>query len=131
MTLPTLSGGAYADAQLVVDSRTGVFAHWNHAEQNSCEKRGAEREQNYRGVDGNLVQPRQIRWSYRNQHSNRAIGETQAEDAAEQSERDAFYQQGSSDIEPTRAQRRANSEFVLSSFGANQQKIRDVGAGDQ
>jgi hypothetical protein len=42
MALAALARGASAAAQLVLDSRTGIFDHRNHAEQNSCEERGTE-----------------------------------------------------------------------------------------
>ena len=43
----------------------------------------------------------------------------------------AFHQQLARDVAPSRAERRADREFMLAAFHANQQKVGDVGAGYQ
>ena len=75
MPLPALARGASAAAQRAGDSRTGILDRGNHPEQKPRHQRGRECEQDHRGIDGNFIQPRQMRRSHSDQYSNRAIGE--------------------------------------------------------
>ena len=57
--------------------------------------------------------------------------ENEAEKAAGQREREAFGQQLADDLETAGAERGASREFALSHRSAHQQKIGDVGAGNE
>ena len=77
------------------------------------------------------METRQIRRTDRNEKAQTRRSDSDSEDAADQSEQHAFEEQFARDAAASGAQCRANGEFELASFGANQQQIGNVDAGDQ
>ena len=65
------------------------------------------------------------------QGANAGVAEDEAEDAAGQREDDAFGQQLTDDARAARAHGGANGEFTLAAGCAHEQKVGDVGAGDE
>ncbi len=64
-------------------------------------------------------------------HADSPVGQGQSERAAGEAEQRALQQQLAGDAPPSGAQRGANRELLLTSIGADEEQIRDVGAGDQ
>src|SRR4029077_18414719 len=74
---------------------------------------------------------RKSRGRHRDEDSQGRIGESQAENAAEQPEDYAFEEQPSRDSFPTGSERGANGKFLTAAFHAYENQVGDIGTGDQ
>ena len=83
------------------------------------------------GIDSDFGQTRQRRGTFGDQDSNGGVRQPQAQNAAEDSQGQAFDQHFARDSPPAGAERGPDRQFLLAAFGAHQQQIRDVRAGDQ
>ena len=111
--------------------RSRVLENRDRAEQQARDNRHGEGEQQHGEIDRDVVEPRQVAWRKRDQRAHGGRRETQARGTAHQAEDDAFGEQLVGDASATGAERRAHRQLLLTSFGAHQQQVRHIRAGDQ
>src|ERR1700732_2070208 len=82
-------------------------------------------------IQQNLTYARQIRRANGQQQTHAGISERSAEDSAHQPQHHAFNEESSDHSSPTRAERGAHGQFLLSRLDPHQQQIRHVSARDE
>ena len=82
-------------------------------------------------VEGDLVEPWNVARADRGQRPLQDERETDAQDAAADGEQHALGQELPDKTPPPRAERGADRELALTPGAAGQEKVRDVGSGDE
>ena len=131
MPLAAAAGAASAPPQCRPDLRSAMPEDGDDAEQESGPNRDDQRESDDRGIDRDVAEPWQRRRPDQHEEPQRGEGEPKPQDAARERQDEAFDETLARDAAPAGAQRGANRELVLTSFGADQQQIGHVGARDQ
>ncbi len=105
--------------------------HRQQPEEQSGQQRDAEREEQDQRVDADFCGARQPVGRVGDERADAGIGQAEADDAAGERERQALRQELPRDSARARAERGMNRQFLLPRFGAHQEQVGDVGAGDE
>ena len=100
-------------------------------EEKSGRERQQRREQQHAPVDGDLVHPWNVARADRGQGPLQHEGEADAQDAAADGEQHALRQELPGKTPRPRAERGADGELALTPGAARQEKVGDVGSGDE
>ena len=101
------------------------------AEQDAGDEGRGEGEGDNPPVDADILRPRNSDRQLSQQRLRQRRRQQQAGDAAQQRQQHAFEDQLSQQSPRARAHRSADGKFATPAFGARQQQVGDVGAGDQ
>ena len=82
-------------------------------------------------MNGDLLEPRQVARADRDEQLEPAVGEHQAERAADRADHEALDEQLSRDARRHGAERRAHGELLPPRIGPHEHEVRDVGARDE
>jgi len=115
----------------VVKRAPPYFKDWHGPKKQTGEQRNQQREKQNWPVNSDFVDAWQARRRDTDQHAKRSVGQGQAQSAAEQSQDYALQQQLAGDASPAGAQSSAQRQLLPSSFHPDEQKVRDICAGNQ
>ncbi len=73
MALAARTGGTATHAQRRGKLGARVFESWNQSKQQTRKERRGQREQHDRGVDGDLLESRQVSWFHKAQQTESAV----------------------------------------------------------
>jgi hypothetical protein len=97
-----------------------------------ADKEGSDqREEEYGQIDADFVKARQSGGSDGDQDAQRAECEGKGDGSAGDSEDEAFGEQAGSDFASPGAKRGTDGDLLPAAFGANEEEVGDVGAGDK
>src|ERR1700728_3089401 len=113
------------------NANTGIPKRRHRAEQETCHNRDAYGEEQDEPIDADVIEPGQIARRQSDHDPQGTISKEQAERAADHRQNEAFKQQTAGDASGATAQRRPNSQLLLSPFNSDQKKAGHVCAGDQ
>ncbi len=108
-----------------------VLEHRDRAEQQRRCERGDKRKCEHRGIDGNLLQPRQISRGKGEQNLDSDACQPPTEHAACSAQSQALHEQLPRDSVGSGAERGAHRELLSPCVGPYEHEVRDVGARDE
>ena len=117
------NAGAEANARVLEDR--------NGSEEDAGENGDGESKEEGKAVDADFVDARDAGRGDGYEDAQSGKGKAQADEAAEQTENEAFEEEFAGDAVGTGAKCRADGEFLTAAFDADEEQVGDVGAGDK
>ena len=131
VALAALRECAAAFAQAARGFYAGIFEDGNCADEHAGEKGQSEGEEQHGNVDADFMNAGQAGGCGGDEGAQSARGKAEADEAADDSDNQAFKKQFTGSSPPGCSEGGANGEFLTAAFHADEKKIGDVGAGDE
>ena len=125
--LAAASAGFERAVEVDADRRQGG----GEAEEDAGGYRNQECKGEHGAVDADFLEARDVARVHAADDEEAGLGHQQAENAAEDSDQDAFGEELADEAGPAGAEGGADGDFFLASGGAGEQEVGDVGAGDE
>ncbi len=131
MLLAALAIGAAALADAGAETHARVFKNGNGAEKDAGENGDGESEEEDSAVDADFVDARDAGGGDGDEGAQTGESKPEANGAAEQTENETFEEKFAGDAIRAGAECGTDGKFLAAAFDADEEKIGDVGAGDE